>query len=314
MSKKHITPAQRAGKDCLNPKHPYNYWQSADFNSLLFQSYHNVIVNLALSRFEWLNLPETCDARFLEVALINNGAATICHSAKTGCWYSTQVAPDGKINVYDNPTKWNSFGNGGWYISCTPKNAVMIWDNMARTPMIGLLDYFARELTDIAITKRLNRQHQKMPFIFAGSQDQGMDMLNLFKQIDGGEPAVLATDTINSIKPEVFNTGVPFLGDKLDAAEINVWQRIYTFLGIENMPFKAERQIEDEVNSVQMPVTMMKLSPLTVRREACDKLNRRFEPFLSNPIDVVWRTDNRSENHELQTSIKEQLEYQNGGE
>ena len=101
-----------------------------------------------------------------------------------------------------------------------------------------------------------------------------MDLLNVWKQIDGGEPAILGTDTLGNLKPEVFKTDVPYLGEEMDASEQNVWHKIYTFLGIENMPFKAERQIEDEVNSAQMPAEMMKLAPLIARRDACRKADR----------------------------------------
>ena len=245
MSKKHVSNQQRLSYDPCAPKNTFNYWQSADFNSLLFRSYHDLIVNLALARFEWKNLPPTCDERFLELSLITNGQATICTPRKgkhAGDWFSTQVSYGGFINVYGNPTEWDSFGNGGWRIKCDSRNAVMIYDNLARTPMIPLLDYFARELTDLAIAKRLNRQHQKVPFIFTGTQDQSMDLLNVWKQIDGGEPAILGTDTLSGLKPEVFKTDVPYLGEEMDASEQNVWHKIYTFLGIENMPFKAERQ------------------------------------------------------------------------
>lgn len=310
MSKKHVSNQQRLGYDPCAPKNTFNYWQSADFNSLLFRSYHDLIVNLALARFEWKNLPPTCDERFLELCLVTNGQATICTPRKgkhAGDWFSTQAAYGGFINVYDNPTEWDSFGNGGWRIKCDSRNAVMIFDNLARAPMIPLLDYFARELTDLAIAKRLNRQHQKVPFIFTGTQDQAMDLLNVWKQIDGGEPAILGTDTLSGLKPEVFKTDVPYLGEEMDASEQNVWHKIYTFLGIENMPFKAERQIEDEVNSAQMPAEMMKMAPLIARRDACRKLNSRFERFIEKPIEVVWRNDNVSDNNEFMTNVKEVL-------
>lgn len=285
----------------------FNYWQSAGANSLVFDGFRQQIINIALTRFEWRGLPETCDARFLEWALLANGTATICR-AGNGQWYSTQTAQSDRINVYDNPTRWRSFGNGGWNIDVTPENGVFIWDNMARTNPMPLLNYYARELTDIQIAKRLNRQHQKVPFIFAGSQDQGIDMLNIYKQIDGGEPAIIGTDGISELKPSVFNTGVPYICDKLDEAETNVWQRIYTALGVQNLPFKQERQIEDEVTSQEMPASMLKLSPLTARREACAKLNERFERFIDQPISVVWRYDNQSDNARYVENVERRAE------
>lgn len=280
------------------------YWQTAGYNAIMFQAFRTQIINMALSRFKWVNLPPTCDERFLEWTLLLNGMATIAHPKKRkGTFYSTQATQLGAFNVYDNPVEWQSFGNGGWRFNVTPANGVLVYDNLAREPLLPILECYARELVDVMATKRMNRQHQKIPFILTGSQDQKLDMLNLYKQVDGGEPAVIATNSLSSIGFNALQTGVEYIGDELQAEFLNIWNMIYTALGIDNQPFKAERQIEDEVISATMPSNMMALSPLEARRDACRKLNERFEPFLSNPLDVVWRKDNQSEDYDLATSI-----------
>ena len=50
---------------------------------------------------------------------------------------------------------------------------------------------------------------------------------------------------------------------------------------------------------------MMKLAPLIARRDACRKLNSRFERFIEKPIEVVWRNDNVSDNYAFMTNAKE---------
>lgn len=285
------------------------YWQSANYNQLMYESFRTQIINLALSRFRWVNLPPTCDARFLEWTLLVNGVATIaCQRNKPSVFYSTQAAALGPWNVYDNPTRWESFGNNGWRFDVTPENGVLIYDNLARQPLLPILELYARELTDIMTTKRLNRQHQKIPFVLKGSQDQKLDMLNLYKQVDGGEPAVIATNGINSIDFEALQTGVSYIGEELQAEFMNVWNMIYTALGIENQTFKKERQIEDEVISATRPSEMMALSPLDARRMECDKLNTRFEPFLSNPVYPVWNQDVLSDNYNFKNSAESEVD------
>lgn len=238
------------------------------------------------------------------MTLLVNGMATIAHPKKRpGTFYSTQATQFGAFNVYDNPVAWQSFGNGGWQFNVTPANGVLVYDNLAREPLLPILECYTRELVDVMTTKRMNRQHQKVPFILTGSQDQKGDMLNLYKQVDGGEPAVIATNSISSISFNALQTGVEYIGDELQAEFLNIWNMIYTALGIDNQPFKAERQIEDEVISATMPSNMMALSPLEARRDACRRLNERFEPFLSNPLDVVWRKDNASADYDLRTSV-----------
>lgn len=286
----------------------HNYWQSNAYNQQLFIAFRTQIINLALTRFKWVNLPATCDARFIEWTLLFNGIATIAKPKNKNAWYSTQATINGHINVYDNPVSWKSFGNNGWMFDVTPQNGVLVYDNLARQPIMPILDIYARDLVDIMRTKQLNRQHQKMPFILTGSQDQKLDMTNLYKQIDGGEPAIIATDALNTIEFKALNTGVNYLGEQLQNELNNVWRLIYTVLGIENIPLKSERQVENEVNINAEPADKHALSPLMARREACKRLNNRFEPFLTEPISVVWREDVLSNNYNYVTSIEKQEE------
>lgn len=65
---------------------------------------HSQMLNIALSRFKWLNLPKTCDAWFLEYNLLYFGYATIAfpHS-KPGVFFSTQAVTTSNFNVYYKP-------------------------------------------------------------------------------------------------------------------------------------------------------------------------------------------------------------------
>ena len=64
------------------------FWQSASYNNATFMQYYNRLVELAISMFDWKNLPDTIDARFLErlerrvfhVELrgVNDGRHTLC--------------------------------------------------------------------------------------------------------------------------------------------------------------------------------------------------------------------------------------------
>jgi hypothetical protein len=169
------------------------------------------------------------------------------------------------------------------------------------------IQLYANELTHIRMTKRINRMHQQVPFILKGPQEKRQDMANLFKQVAGGEPAVLATDGIEQIDYDALQTGVQYLGTELAEDEKNVWDRIYTMLGIENNPFKAERQTEDEIRAQKQPTGLILMSSLGERRKAADKLNDRFGQYLTEPIQVVLRQDNESENWNFMHNIQSEL-------
>ena len=290
-----------------------SYWQTSDYNSALFMMYRQQIIKLAMNRFKWVNLPPTCNERYLEMTLLFQGIATIAFpSRQRGTFYSTQVAQMSPPNVYDNPTKWLSVGNNGWRFKCSNRNAVIVWDNRARYPLMQMVDMWARELVDVRRTKQLNRMHVKTPYLIKCSPEQEQQAENIYKQMAGGEPAIITTTGIENIDIDVIKTDVPYLGEELTAEEINTWQQIYQMLGIENLTFKAERMVQDEVNKRDEPSDLMALDGLNCRREACEQLNNRFGDYLEAPITCVWAKDNISQNFNFMANMKEQLELDEG--
>ena len=290
-----------------------NYWQTSDYNSALFMMYRQQIIKLAMNRFKWVNLPPTCNERYLEMTLLFQGIATIAFPSKQrGTFYSTQVAQMSPPNVYDNPTKWLSVGNNGWRFKCSNRNGVIVWDNRARYPLMQMVDMWARELVDIRRTKQLNRMHVKTPYLIKCSPEQEQQAENIYKQMAGGEPAIITTTGIENIDIDVIKTDVPYLGEELTAEEINTWQQIYQMLGIVNLTFKAERMVQDEVNKRDEPSDLMALDGLNCRREACEQLNERFSDYLEAPATCIWAKDNISQNFNFMANMKEQLELEEG--
>lgn len=287
------------------------YWQSADWNRRNFQLYRNWIYALALSRFKWLNLPETCDERFLEWTLLTQGMATIAFPRKQkGVFYSLQATPTNQINMYDNPTEWTAYGNNGTRFQVKPANGILIYDNLQRLPILGNIDLFARRLASFDRTIDVNLQAQHTPILLAASQECKNDLVQIYKQIAGGEPAILGTNNLLELEQQIkaLNLQVPFIGEELQISQATYWSQVYTFLGIQSLPRKSERMIEDEVSANNEPTDLMALDPLTARRQACDKLNERFADYLDAPIRVVWRKDNESDNYNLIHNMKDRAE------
>lgn len=289
------------------------YWGSADYNERLFRMFRDQITSLAITRFKWVNLPDHCDERYLEYTLLTQGQATIAFPRRRkGRFFSTQAVYSVGPNLYDNPVKWQSYGNNGFKFNVTKANGVWIWENRLRIPITDNINIWARELVDIMRTKQINRLHQKLPYFLTGPATKEFDMQQLIKQIAGGEPYILGTQGLSEIQAQVLKTDVPYIGSDLHAEYLNIWNEIYKMLGINNLPFKVERQIEDEVESQNEPADLMALNPLECRREACKKLNDRFSNYLEKPINVVWRQDNMSDNYNIINNMKKRIELDNG--
>lgn len=286
----------------FRPNYRDNYWQTEAYNQNLFYMLRDDITQLALSRFKWVNLPETCDARYLEWTLLYEGAATIAFPVRDPSKImSLKMVQQGEPNCYDNPRSWDAIGaTGRTRFRCTWSNGVVVFDNVTRYPLIQKINLWARELADIIRCKQVNRFSVKMPVIISGASESGFDMANLLKQISNGEPAVIATNGIDNVDVRVWNTDVPFLGKELTAEYENTWNIIYKELGIDSLPFKAERRIEDEVTDTMQPTELAALSPLDCRRSAAAKFCARFGEYLpEGPFYPVFNRDNVSDNYNI---------------
>lgn len=271
------------------------YWGGFDYNRRLYNAYLNQVFQLAISRFEWRGLPATVDPIWLERTLLCKGQATIARPKrgnKRGFWYAAEVMTDGPLNVYDRPSKWVACSKDILRFKVTALNGVLIYDNVTRVPMLDSIDLAVRELVDIQKTKQVNRFHQKVPYILITDPDAELSAENLLLNIMSGQPATIANRAVTAIQPYTLDTKVPYLGAELTAAEQNVWNRIYTMLGIANVTYKSERMIEDEVRTMSEPASMMSLSGLLERRRAADHLSN----LLGSNVEVIWRCDNLSEN------------------
>lgn len=49
------------------------FWESATLNNATYMQYYNRLTELSISMFEWVNLPESVDPRFLELTLFAEG-------------------------------------------------------------------------------------------------------------------------------------------------------------------------------------------------------------------------------------------------
>lgn len=288
-------------------------WQSERYTNAMYQMFKDDIVNLAMTRFKWVNLPETCDARFLEYNLLYQGVATIAHpKAQPDKIVSLQAVSSGKLNMYGMPTSWRALGSAnGTDFYCDWTNGIYIYDNPTRYPIISKINIWARELADIVVTRRINRFHMRMPFLITAPQEKVQDMQNFYGQMVGGEPIVIGYDSLNDVNvtPVFANKSNEFIGDKLDEQYENTWNSIYRMLGIDSLPYKEERMIEDEVSSQMQPTELSQLGPLGCRRAGLAK----FNAIHGTNIQCVFNSDVVTSNYDLMHDISK-YESVMGGE
>lgn len=274
-----------------------HFWQTDSYNFRTFHMYFDMLLSIALNRFRWEGLPDTCDARYLEKILHRNGIATLAHDKDTpDILVTLQAIPNGTYNMYGYPTKWRAVGYDGLTdFECNNDNAELCFYNWSRTSPWNALEIFARKMAHYARTEDVNLSQQMKPFIGIAPQEKRLELVNLLKQVEGGEPAILGDsgllDLANSVT--VIDTKVPFIGEELSQGLTNnLYQALY-FLGVPHLAFeKGERMIEDEARANSAATNIMLLDCLQARRDFCRRANEKFGLELGVYFNDDWESYN----------------------
>lgn len=276
-----------------------NYWQSAAFNQRAFAKNLDIALALAMNRFRWHGLPDTCDARYLELQLHKLGIATIARHPDTGAWVSVMATLSGDVDMYGLPITWQAIGQNGranFPVKAAENGELVFYSNTRVNPW-NALEMYARKLTHYERTEDINLTHQHTPWVLIAPQEKRQEIINLYKQIDGGEPAIIGDGRMLDMvsKIQAVNTGVPFIGEELALARQNVFNQMLLYLGIPHLAFeKGERMIEDEARANTAPTNVMLMNCLQARRDAVKKLSKLSADFRN--VEVVYNDDLESYN------------------
>lgn len=262
--------------------------ESMVLNNLTYRQYLNRLTELAISMFEWKNLPDTVDARYLEL-----------HLFETGCmvYFKDDVIGDlcldcivqGRLDVYGNPLLRRAYsGYNNYQKLLKYDNSVIIWNNYLHSNSILDVEMFARRLYNIDRIIDVNANAQKTPVLLQGTEKQRLTLLNLYKEYDGNAPFIFGDKNLDINSLKAFSTNAPYVCDKLYQLKTQIWNEALTYLGISNINIqKKERLITDEVTRNQGGTIASRYSRLESRRQAVEKIN---EMFGAN-IEVNYRED-----------------------
>ena len=252
------------------------FWQSARRNNATYLQYYMHLAELAMSMFEWKNLPPTVDARFLELTLFEDGQIVFFKDEELG-YLCLQCAVNGGFNVYRIPTNRRAYAVNGYQKNLTENDSVIIYNNFLRTNSMLDVRNFAERLYNIDRAIDININAQKTPILIKCDEQQRLTMLNTYQQYDGNQPVIFGDKALNTNAFQVLNTGAPLVADKLYTLKTQLWNECLTYLGISNINVqKKERLITDEVTRNQGGTIASRYARLEARRQACDQINRMF--------------------------------------
>ena len=268
---------------------------SAVSNKLAYYAYYTQLLEIAISRFKWINLPDTVDARFLEVVLNTKGFALFFKDEDIG-YLGMNTTIGGQLSNYNIPINRQAFASNGYKANRTIKDSVIVWNNLIHTNGQTKLLEFAKDLYNLECIIRTNANAQKTPLMILCDERTRLTMENLYQKYEGNAPFIFGSSrnsdlSVTSI--QAMNTQAPYLADKLYQLKTNIWNEALTFLGIPNVSVsKKERMVIDEVNRMQGGVFASRYSALEARRQACDQINKMF----GLNVDVEFRQENQTDN------------------
>lgn len=290
-------------------KNNYNFWKNFDINTLTFNDYCYRFRRIALSIFEWVNLPKSMNAQFLEKCLYYYGQAVFLKDKRYG-FINTKISDNGNLNIYEFPTYLHCYSldyqtNRKLYTGlqynteeerelAETSEGILVQNNWDRIPTQGTMDLFAYRLTQAERATDININAQKTPILVVVDEKQRLTMENLYAQYEGNYPVVFGDK--NQLDPNslrAIKTDAPFVADKLMDYKKEIWNEALTYLGINNiMVDKKERLVSDEANSNNELINLNLQSFLAPRKLACDQFNEKFGlKGTDKEIDVRVRSD-----------------------
>lgn len=263
------------------------FWDSGIANSKSFMFYNNRLTELAISMFEWKNLPESIDPRFLELTLFKDGVAVFFKDEVLG-HLTLQTTMGGRLDVYRIPIRRRAYAPNGYRRWLDNSDSVLIFNNYLHTNSILDIENFSYRLAEIQRTIDVNVVAQKTPVLIQCNENERFTMENLYMQYSGNQPFIFATDKLNTKGLTVLKTDAPLVAPQLYQLKSNVWNEALTYLGISNINVvKKERMISDEVTRNLGGTYASRYSRLQARKDACKKINEMF----GLNIDVEYRDD-----------------------
>lgn len=271
------------------------FTETARKNRLSWQLYFDRLLELSISMFEWKNVPDSVDTRFLELNLFKLGFVVFFDDEVIGK-LALPCAIGGGLDVYGIPIHRRAYADNGYQKELTNKNSVIIYNNMIHENSELPVLEFAYRLYNLDRAIDINANAQKTPILITCDEKQRLSLKNVYMKYEGNEPFIFGNKDLDIRAFNVLKTDAPYVADKLYQLKTQIWNEALTYLGISNTNMqKKERMLTDEVIRNMGGTIASRYSRLNVRKQACKEINKMF----GLNMDCVFREDYREADDEM---------------
>lgn len=242
----------------------------------VFYDYYSRLKNIAMSVFKWENLPDTCNARFLEHTLFRYGCAIFVDDEDMS-FLNLKATPADTLNVYNEPISYTAYAIGYNKIY-SADDCVFIRNNYLRKSTDSTILIYAERLAILELAIQTNINAQRTPILIRCDDKTKTSLETIYDKYEGDKPVIFGHKALQDKPLETLTTGAPFVADRLREEKRAVWNEALEFLGINTNPAdkKKERLITSEVASNNEQIDIQCQTMLLCRQLACEEINKKW--------------------------------------
>lgn len=246
------------------------------------------LMNLAIVRYEWKNLPPQIEPMFIEQSLFYNSIGAFVVDDVTNIPAFFNVNLTGNIDIYDFPEERQAYASNGYWEMYGKDNSVIVRDNPTMFPLCWTTMLYAQRLNNLWRTIDLNVYCQRTPTVIACTQDTRLSYEILSKKYESYVPVIKVADTMDLDKFKALSLGAPYVADKLQDQIRYTLAQYLTDLGYNNnAQQKKERLVSSETEGNNGEIEASRNVGLVSRKRCAKQCNKLF----GWNVDVVFRSD-----------------------
>lgn len=286
---------------------------ASELNDRMFYFYYYRLRHIALNRYEWVNLPKTCNEIALEKALFTHGVVGFTHDENLG-YIHAPITGNGEFNFYGEPVSYMMTSANGQYTKMVSKDdLVEIRNNIDELPTYDTIIMYAYRIANIERSIDVNVASQKFPVLILTDEKQKLSLQLMYDKYNGNSPAIFADKSFSPEQFRTLNTNAPYVSDKLYETKLSIWNDCLTFLGVNNVSVnKKERLITDEAVANNEIIEIGADLMLKHRQLAVKEINEKYGLNIEVKIRQIDDEKYSFEEFDMEENNKENDEVENG--
>lgn len=235
----------------------------------------NRITNVALSRFVWDGLPDTCRPEILEQTLFFYGKALFMNDPNFG-FIHTPVELPGPYNIYYESIQRRAY-SFEYDRTFGLDDSVLIKNNHTCTPDYLTVWSYTPKIANCLRAIDVHTETLKRPFLVTGPEKMKQSIKATLERISDNEIAVIGEKMGEDTKINVLSLGTASNLQDMWSNVKNYLNQVYSSLGVKNSyTEKRERMITSESEGESNAIRHSLESALNERKLAAERINKMF--------------------------------------